>query len=113
MRNPGPHREARAPTTTPASKPNANHSGRGHGTASVGTGSGGPQAGEPEVRGVLIGAPSGTHNKDALERGAPGLHSAGAGGNQTPWLAIGIGGAITLLALAGSQLERRRPELVL
>jgi prenyltransferase beta subunit len=112
-RNPGPHREARAPTTTPASKPNANHSGRGHGTASVGTGSGGPQAGEPEVRGVLIGAPSGTHNKDALERGAPGLHSAGAGGNQTPWLAIGIGGAITLLALAGSQLERRRPELVL
>jgi prenyltransferase beta subunit len=61
-----------------------------------------------EVKGVVIGAPAG-----ALEPVAQGLHGAGAGGNQTPWLAIGIGGTAALLALAGSQLERRRPQVIL
>jgi prenyltransferase beta subunit len=96
----------------------------GGGTGSGGSGSGGTPlaagtagatalAGGHEVRGILIGTPSMNDIRDALEPGAPGLHSAGAGGNQTPWLAIGIGVAIALLALAGSQFERRRPEVIL
>jgi hypothetical protein len=35
------------------------------------------------------------------------------GGSQTPWLAIAIGGLILLLILTGSQLERRRPQVIL
>ncbi len=65
--------------------------------------------GGPQVRGVPIGAPA----RDTLEPGAPGLHSAGAGGNRTPWLAFAVEGAIGLLLLAGSQLERRRPQAIL
>jgi prenyltransferase beta subunit len=109
-RNPGPRRKASVPsTTTPTSEPSANHDRGGSGSASEGI-DGDGQAGEPEVKGVLIDAPIGTHSKDAL---APGLHSAGTGGNQTPWLAIDIVGAIALLALAGTQLERRRPQVIL
>jgi prenyltransferase beta subunit len=69
----------------------------------------GVQAGGREVKGVLIDA----QDRDALDPGAPGLHSAGAGGNLTPWPAIAIGGAIVLLVLVGSQLERRRPQAIL
>jgi prenyltransferase beta subunit len=113
-RNPGRRRNTPVPTTmTATSKPRVNHNGGGSGLASVGTGSGGGRAGEPEIKGVLIGTPAGTHQRDAVEPGAPGLHGAGAGGNQAPWLAIGIGGAAVLLAFAGTQLERRRRQVIL
>lgn len=106
-RDPRRRRKATFPTTQHRrnSDPRRNAPGR--------TGSGGEGAGKPEVKGVLIGAPTAGQDKDVLEPGAPGLHSAGAGGNHTPWLAIGIGSAIALLALLGSQLERRRPQAVL
>jgi hypothetical protein len=71
------------------------------------------QAGGQEVKGVLIDASSSTAGQQALDPGAPGFHSAGAGGNQTPWLAIAIAGALLLCALFGAQLERRRPEAIL
>jgi hypothetical protein len=113
-RNPGPPRKTPIPTATTASvhhakKHNqASHKGTG-GVALTGTGiGGGGQDSGREVRGFLIGAPAG-----ALEPGAPGLHGAAAGDSQTSWPAIGIGVAIALLALAGSQLERRRPEVIL
>ena len=64
-----------------------------------------------EVHGVAIGVAS--SKLVALEAGAPGLHGAGAGGDETPWLAIAIAAAAGLLALVGSQLERRRPQAVL
>jgi hypothetical protein len=102
-----------ATTAIAPSASDAKRRGAGGGSTASGAGSGGEQVGEPEVKGVLIDASIGTHSKDALEPGAPGLHSAGAGGNQTPWLAIGIAGAIALLALAGAQLERRRPQVIL
>jgi prenyltransferase beta subunit len=69
----------------------------------------GEQQGGPEVKGVLIGA----QVRGTPEPGAPGLHSAGAGGNRTPWSAFAVEGAIALLLLAGSQLERRRPQVIL
>jgi prenyltransferase beta subunit len=50
----------------------------------------GTTAGGHEVKGVMIGAPGSVAAQNALEPGAPGLRGAGAGGNQTPWLAIGI-----------------------
>jgi hypothetical protein len=113
-RNPGPARKIPVPTATIASvhRPKkhdlVSHKGTG-GVALTGTGAGGGgQSSGREVRGILIGAPTG-----ALEPGAPGLHGAGAGEDRTSWLAIGIGVAIALLALAGSQLERRRPEVIL
>jgi prenyltransferase beta subunit len=69
-------------------------------------------AGE-EVKGVLIDAPASADDRDALEPGAPGFHSAGAGGNQAPWLAIAIAGALLLSFLVGAQLERRHPRVIL
>lgn len=101
--------------------------GREPGSASTRTGSGGSaggralsttgndteQAGGQKVKGVLIGRPDSIGGQHGTEPGAPGFHSAGAGGNQTPWLAIGIGAAIALLVLAGSLLERRRPRVIL
>ena len=100
---------------------------RGPGSASAGTGSGGStgtralsladkdsqQAGGDEVKGVLIDASINTDGLNALEPGAPGFHSAGAGGNQTPWLAIAIAGALLLSFLVGAQLEYRRPQAIL
>jgi hypothetical protein len=112
--NPGPARKTPLPTATAASVRNAkkhnpaSHEGTG-GVTLTGTGAGGAgQSSGRDVKGILIGAPA-----DALEPGAPGLHGAGAGDNQTPWLAIGIGGGAVLLALVGSLLERRRPRVVL
>jgi len=97
-------------------KPRVTHhataaSGGAHLTAAQAHGDG--QADGREVKGVLIGAPVDMSTRAALEPGAPGLHGAGAGGNQTPWAAIPLASAIALLALTGSQLERRRPEVVL
>jgi prenyltransferase beta subunit len=92
------------------SKTGTDRHGTGSGAAKSGSGAG-PEGGE-EVRGELIDATADDHDQ-ALEPGAPGLRSAGAGGSQTPWLAIAIGGLIGLLILTGSQLERRRPQVVL
>jgi hypothetical protein len=112
--NPGPARKTPVPTATTASVHHAkkhnqpSHKGTG-GVALTGTGAGsGAQSSGRDVKGILIGAPA-----DALEPGAPGLRGAGAGDNQTSWLAVGIGGAAVLLALVGSLLERRRPRVVL
>jgi hypothetical protein len=121
-RNPGPARKEPVPTATAASVDRAKkrtNQARKHNQASqkgtgrvtltgAGIGGGGQSSGE-DVKGVLIGASFDT----ALEPGAPGLHGAGAGDDQTPWPAIGIGVAIALLVLLGSQLERRRPEVIL
>jgi hypothetical protein len=70
-------------------------------------------AGGDEVKGVLIDAATDADDPDALEPGAPGFHSAGAGGNQTPWLTIAIAGALLLSFLIGAQLEHRRPQAIL
>jgi hypothetical protein len=68
--------------------------------------------GRRKITGTLIGA--GTSGRGAdLAFGAPGLHSAGAGGDRERWLAIGIGTAALLLVLGGAQWERRRGEAVL
>jgi prenyltransferase beta subunit len=78
-----------------------------------GHGNGGGGTGEPVVKGVLIGNASDVSHRSALEPGAPGLRGAGAGGNGTRWLAIGTGVLLALLILAGSQLERRRAQVML
>jgi prenyltransferase beta subunit len=113
-RNPGPPRKTPVLTATAASvnhakKHNqASHKGTG-GVSLRGTGNGGEgQSSGREVKGLLIGAPAGTP-----EPGAPGLRSAGAGTNQTPWLAIGIAVALLLSALFGAQVELRREEVTL
>jgi hypothetical protein len=111
--NPGPARKTPVPTAATASADHAQkHSQASHkrtgGVTLTGAGAaGGAQSSGEEVKGILIGAPTG-----ALEPGAPGLRGAGAGDNQTSWLAIGIGGGAVLLALVGSLLERRRPRVV-
>jgi prenyltransferase beta subunit len=71
------------------------------------------QAGGQEVKGALIEAPGSTDAQNALAPGAPSLHGAGAGGDQTPWPAIGIASALLLATLIGMQIERRRPEVIL
>jgi len=68
------------------------------------------RAGGTDVTGVLIAAPD--EAARAAEAGAPGLRSAGAG-KDTQWLAIGIACTIAVLLLAGSQLERKRPQMIL
>jgi prenyltransferase beta subunit len=112
-RNPGPPRKTPIPTANTASVHHTKkhdptrHRGTG-GVALTGTGTGGVgQGSRGEVKGILIGTPT-----DALEPGAPGLHGSGAGTNQTPWLAIGIAVALILSALIGTQIELRRPKLV-
>jgi hypothetical protein len=110
-RNPGPPRKTPVPTAATASVHHAkkhdpaSHKGTG-GVALTGTGGGGQSSGR-EVKGLLIGAPA-----DALEPGAPGLRGAGAGTNQTPWLTIGIAVALLLSALIGTQIELRRPTVI-
>jgi hypothetical protein len=99
-------------STTPASSASAHHH-KGSGSATTGSGDGGQRAGGEAIRGLLINAPGSKQASEALEPGAPGLRGAGAGGGQTPWLAIAIGGLIVLLILVGSQLERRRPQVIL
>jgi hypothetical protein len=95
-----------APTITVKSKARPVSVAGGHGNGGGGTG-------EPVVKGVLIGNASDVSYRSALEPGAPGLRGAGAGGNGTRWLAIGTGVLIALLILAGSQLERRRAQVML
>jgi prenyltransferase beta subunit len=113
-RDPGARRQTTGPTA-PVTAPVAARSGDHHGTqAGTGTPDGSAQRpGGREVRGVLIGAPGSSNKQSTLEPGAPGLHGAGAGGNQTPWPAIAIAGALLLSALIGTQIERRRPQVIL
>jgi hypothetical protein len=113
-RNPGPPRKTPVPTATTASTRHLkrhdppSHKGTG-GVTLTGTGPGGAgQSSGRDVKGILIGAPA-----DALEPGAPGLRGAGAGTNQTPWLALGIAGALLLSALIGARIELRRGEVTL
>ncbi len=94
------------------------HRKAGSGSAKMGTGRSLPtpdaavQASGKEVNGVLVGA-AGLITTSALEPGAPGLRSAGANHNHTPWLAIAIAVALLLAALVGTQIERRRPQVIL
>lgn len=113
--NPGPARKTPVPTATTASVHHAKkHNQAGHkGTGGVeltgaGAGGGGAQSSGRDVKGILIGAPTG-----ALEPDAPGLRGAGAGDSQTSWLAIGIAAAALALALLGVFVELRRPQAIL
>jgi prenyltransferase beta subunit len=112
-RNPGPPRRTPVPAATAASvhhtkkHDSTSHKGTG-GVTLTGTGAGGGgQSSGRVVKGILIGAPA-----DALEPGAPGLRGAGAGTNQTPWLTVGIAVALLLSALIGTQIELRRPKVI-
>jgi hypothetical protein len=62
-----------------------------------------------EVSGVVIGSAAGRHGKLAF--GAPGLHTAGRGGAEEPWVPLAItAGALVLLGLgARLELHRGRP----
>jgi Squalene-hopene cyclase C-terminal domain/Prenyltransferase and squalene oxidase repeat len=106
QRNPG--RPRKTPTPTLTTQTNVRRS-----VLTAGDGEGGRGTGEPVVKGILIGDASNAGYDSTLEPGAPGLHSSGAGGNETQWPAIAVGGLIALLILAGSQLERRRPQVTL
>jgi prenyltransferase beta subunit len=113
-RNPGPPRKTLVPTATTASVHHAkrhdpaSHTGTG-GVALTGTGTGGGgQSSGRDVKGILIGAPTG-----ALEPGAPGLRGAAAGENRSSWLAIGIAAAALALALLGAFVELRRPQVIM
>lgn len=135
-RNPGTRHKAADPTAAAQAleqsghhHQSSHHYGTGTGSAAKGAGATasanglststanaknaqGPESAS-EVKGVLIGAPGGTDGQNTLAPGAPGLRGAGAGGNRTPWLAIGIAGALLLSALIGAQIERRRPQVIL
>jgi prenyltransferase beta subunit len=94
--------------------------GSGPGSGQTGTGralptpgAAGGNASGKEVKGVLIGAAGPIATSSALEPGAPGLRGAGAGHNQTPWLAIAIAAVLLLAALSGARLEGRRPRVIL
>jgi len=89
-----------APTGAPAST-----EGTGHGEGGAGGG------GEPEVSGLLLA--SSRSAAGATGRAAPGLRGAGAGDGGQAWPALAISILIALLGVAGSQLERRRPQVVL
>ncbi|HEX4482338.1 MAG TPA: prenyltransferase/squalene oxidase repeat-containing protein [Solirubrobacteraceae bacterium] len=79
--------------------------------ATDGTGTRGRGAGQ-KVKGILLAsATDASANK--RQSGAPGLHSAGVGRQSVRWSALAILAAGALLALLGSQLERRRPKPLL
>jgi len=81
--------------------PEAGESQDGGGAGSSSNSSGGRQGGGREVIGTLVGG-------GAPGYGAPGLHSAGAGGEEVSGLAMAIGAAALLFGLGGFQLERGR-----
>jgi hypothetical protein len=113
-RNPGSPRKAAVPTATAASVQHAkqhdhpSHKEIGAVTLEGAGAGGGAQSGGREVKGILLGAPTG-----ALRPGAPGLHGAMAGADQASWLAIGIAAAALALAFAGALVELRRPQAIL
>jgi prenyltransferase beta subunit len=104
-RNPGRVRKTPVPVVRSSG---SRHKGTGTGASGSGKGGGGAGGSGREIKGFLI-----SDTQGAPQPGAPGLLGAGAGGNQTPWLAVAIGGLILLLILAGSLLERRRPQVIL
>jgi Squalene-hopene cyclase C-terminal domain/Prenyltransferase and squalene oxidase repeat len=61
-----------------------------------------------EVTGTVVGESAAPPRKGPLAFGAPGLHSAGVDSGGASWPAIAIVAAAALLALVGSQLDRRR-----
>jgi prenyltransferase beta subunit len=110
---------------------------RGHGSSSAGDGAGASSAGAGtggggsqipaalaadgqsssagagrEVTGTVIGS-FGSTRQGELAFGAPGLHGAGVAGEEPGELALVIGAAALLLALAGAGWERRRGEAIL
>ena len=95
----------RTPSRTAPTRTSASSEGPGHGE-------GGGGGGEPEVSGLLLAASRTASGGNGTGRGAPGLHGAGAGDEGDSWPALGVAIAIVLLGLAGSQLERRRPQVV-
>jgi prenyltransferase beta subunit len=114
-RNPGAPRAGPVPTITASvrealyerhASSGARESGgvraRGGGTDTRGQGAG------QEVKGILLASATDV-SAGKRESGAPGLRSAGAGRRSVPWSALSILAAGALLALLGSQLERRRP----
>jgi hypothetical protein len=136
-RNPGRSRRKTAPTISGADRARSrvSHSstvagkgagpGGGSASARVGRGNGGASlpgteatrssqvAAGREVNGVLVGDPSASDVSGLLEAGAPGLHSAGAGGDEAEWPTAATVTAIALLMIAGAVIERRRPQRVL
>jgi hypothetical protein len=68
-------------------------------------------SGSDTVKGVLLSEPL-TAFHAALE-GAPGLHGARSGANQSPWPALAVAIGAVLLALLGAHRERKRPRTVL
>jgi prenyltransferase beta subunit len=114
-RNPGRVRKTPAPTLATQTKVRSSSQTKVH-DSSLTAGhrdGGGGRAGAPVVKGLLLGDASNASDDRALEAGAPGLRSAGAGGNEAPWLTIAIAVLLLLAVLAGMQLERRRPEAIL
>ena len=113
-RNPGSPRKAPAATATAVSVQHAkkhnhpSHKETGAVTLKGAGAGGGAQRSGRDVKGILIGAPTG-----ALRPGAPGLHGARAGADQASWLAIGIAAAALALALVGALVELRRPQAIL
>jgi hypothetical protein len=111
--NPGPARGRTAPTVTATAAsqvPGRHGTGTARSSAEAGAKSGGAGSGT-EVRGLLIGGLSPASYRH--EPGAPGLRSAGAGGNQERWLTIVAYATIALLVLAGALIEHRRPRVTL
>lgn len=115
-RNPGSPRKTPVVSVVGSSsyrsKKSSHHNSTGTGVVqltgvSVGD-NGGGRVQEPEIKGVLIGAPA-----DALAHGAPGLHSASVGSKQASWLTIAMAAALLLSFLLGAQLERRGGEAIL
>ncbi len=89
----------------PQHKPRARVTATSHaGAGKSSSGSGGA------VTGLVIDASDDT---PAAQSGAPGLRSAGTDEKPTQWMAIVLAGLIVALILAGSLLERRRPEVIL
>jgi hypothetical protein len=68
---------------------------------------------ETEVKGVLIGAPCIADSSYRVQAGAPGLRSAGAGGDGEQWPTTATCAAIALLILTGVLIEYRRPQMTL
>jgi prenyltransferase beta subunit len=108
----GENAEQPAATVDRESRESPSHRRRDHSSDGSGGSGGGPaadsgggqQGSGGEVTGTLVGGePAGF--------GAPGPHGAGAGEGE-PGLAIAIGAAALLLGLGGSQLERRRGEVL-
>jgi prenyltransferase beta subunit len=97
---------------TPSSQRHPKHRPRAAQAAPTSRGAGGKSSSGSggAVTGLLINASDDT---PIAQSGAPGLRSAGGDENSARGLAIAFAGLIVALILAGSLLERRRPEAIL